>query len=185
MKKTIPILIIVLFFSFTELFAQSFNILESYQHDVTIRKIGMAILGIWAIANILTGAIGRSRLQGQNSYFHQMNMIWNFVNIGIAAAGYYFSVYSEVPADAAALLSDQIFFQKTLLFNAGLDLAYITGGFYLIERAKNTKKKPERLKGYGKSIILQGIFLFVFDVLLHTIHVRNTDAISEFTDFLY
>jgi hypothetical protein len=61
-----------------------------------------------------------------------------------------------------------------------LDLAYIAGGFYLMERAKNTTNRPERLKGYGKSVILQGSFLFVFDIILHTVHSKQSTPISEF-----
>lgn len=154
----------------------SASIAENYSADVEIRTIGMTILGLWAISNILIGGIGRRRLSGEKAYFHEMSMIWNVVNLIIAGAGYYFTTKADIPADGAALLADQVFFQKTLLFNAGLDLAYIIGGFYLIERSRNTVNKPERLKGYGKSVILQGIFLFIFDVVLHTIHVRELSA---------
>ncbi|WP_296621341.1 hypothetical protein [Marivirga sp.] len=158
-------------FSFDSL-AQSPSISQAYENDVKIRKTGMAILGAWAVGNMITGAIGRSQTTGQTAYFHEMNLIWNVVNLGIAGAGYYFTSTGDIPETASALLNDQMSFQKILLFNAGLDLAYIASGFYLMERAKNTTNKPERLKGYGKSVILQGSFLFVFDIILHTIHSK-------------
>ncbi len=164
----------------TEISAQGLDIKSAYEQDIKIRKTGMAILGTWALGNMVAGGIGRNQLSGETAYFHEMNLIWNVVNLGIAGAGYYFSSKSEIPADGAALISDQIFFQKTLLFNAGLDLAYIAGGFYLIERAKNTTNKSERLKGYGKSVIMQGAFLFLFDVILHTVHVRKVNEIADF-----
>ncbi len=185
MKLKHLFLSLLLIFSLTELSAQSLDITSAYEKDVKIRKTGMAILGTWAIGNMVVGGIGRSQFSGQTAYFHEMNLIWNVVNVGIAGAGYYFSSKADIPADGAALLSDQIFFQKTLLFNAGLDIAYMAGGLYLIERAKNTTNKPERLKGYGKSIVMQGAFLFVFDVILHTVHVRKTNEIADFLSHVY
>ena len=168
-----------LFFTFDG-FSQNSSITNEYEKDVKIRKTGMAILGTWAVGIMITGAIGRSQSSGQTAYFHEMNLIWNVVNLGIAGAGYYFTTTGEMPENASTMLNDQVSFQKTLLFNAGLDLAYIAGGFYLMERAKNTTKRPERLKGYGKSVILQGSFLFVFDIILHTIHSKHSSQISDF-----
>lgn len=179
-------LLIILFFCFTiPAFSQSFHPESAYEKDTKIRKTGMAILGTWAVGNIISGAIGRSQTVGQTAYFHEMNLIWNVVNLGIAGAGYYFTATGEMPENASELLSDQVSFQKTLLFNAGLDLAYIAGGFYLMERAKNTSNKSERLRGYGKSVILQGSFLFVFDIILHTVHSKQSSQISDFLSHVY
>ena len=163
MQKLYLTLILTFFLFSFDSFSQNSSISEAYNKDVKIRKTGMAILGTWAVGNMIAGAIGRNQTSGQTAYFHEMNLIWNVVNLGIAGAGYYFTATGDIPESASELLNDQVSFQKTLLFNAGLDLAYIAGGFYLMERAKNTTNKPERLKGYGKSVILQGSFLFVFD----------------------
>jgi hypothetical protein len=179
--QKLPLTLIIIFFLFSiDSFAQNSSLAEAYQQDVKIRKTGMAILGTWAVGNMITGAIGRSQTTGQNAYFHEMNLIWNVVNLGIAGAGYYFTATGDTPESASVLLNNQVSFQKTLLFNAGLDLAYIAGGFYLMERAKNTTIRPERLRGYGKSVILQGSFLFVFDIILHTIHSKQSSHISDF-----
>jgi hypothetical protein len=178
-KHIITFLLTFVLLSF-DAFSQNVSISDSYNKDVKIRKTGMAILGTWAVGNMITGAIGRSQTTGQTAYFHEMNLIWNVVNLGIAGAGYYFTATGEMPENASELLNDQVSFQKTLLFNAGLDLAYIAGGFYLMERAKNATDRPERLKGYGKSVILQGSFLFVFDIILHTVHSKQSSQISDF-----
>ncbi|WKK77960.1 hypothetical protein QYS49_13360 [Marivirga salinae] len=180
MQKLFLTLILTFFLFSFDSFAQNSSISEAYNKDVKIRKTGMAILGTWAVGNMITGAIGRNQNTGQRAYFHEMNLIWNVVNLGIAGAGYYFTATGDMPESASELLNDQVSFQKTLLFNAGLDLAYIAGGFYLMERSKNTINKPERLKGYGKSVILQGSFLFVFDIILHTIHSKQSSQISDF-----
>ncbi|WP_139828011.1 DUF6992 family protein [Marivirga sericea] len=185
MKKHIITLLLTFTLMSFDALAQRISVTESHQKDVKIRKTGMAILGTWAVGNMITGAIGRSQTTGQTAYFHEMNLIWNVVNLGIAGAGYYFTATGEMPENASALLDDQVSFQKTLLFNAGLDLAYIAGGFYLMERAKNTTRRPERLKGYGKSVILQGSFLFVFDIILHTVHSKQSTQISDFLSHVH
>jgi len=180
MQKLFLTLVLTFFLFNFDALSQNSSIAEAYEKDVKIRKTGMAILGTWAVGNMITGAIGRRQTSGQTGYFHEMNLIWNVVNLGIAGAGYYFTATGDMPENASVLLNEQVNFQKTLLFNAGLDLAYIAGGFYLMERAKNTTKRPERLKGYGKSIILQGSFLFVFDLVLHTVHSKQSSQIADF-----
>jgi hypothetical protein len=101
-----------------------------------------------------------------------MNAIWNSVNLGIAAFGYFSAARMAAPSSAFEMYGMQMGLDKTLLFNAGLDLAYVAGGFWLMERSKNTDKRPERLKGYGQSVVLQGAFLFVFDIALYALHQK-------------
>lgn len=129
------------------------------------QKVSMMILGGWAVGNIALGTTLASQRSGEARYFHGMNAGWNLVNLGLATAGY----ISATKGDPSALglyesIDAQHRLQKIFLFNAGLDVGYMLGGAYLIERAKNTENKPERLRGFGKSIALQGAFLFVFDL---------------------
>lgn len=129
------------------------------------QKISMMVLGGWAVGNIAVGTTLASQRSGEDRYFHGMNAGWNLVNLGLATAGY----LSATKGDPGALglyesINAQHQLQKIFLFNAGLDVGYMLGGAYLIERAKQTENKPERLRGFGKSIALQGAFLFVFDL---------------------
>ena len=63
--------------------------LERYnQQRIDKTKTGMIILGSWAAANLLSSPILSGRASGSNKHFHQMNGLWNIVNIGIAGAGY-------------------------------------------------------------------------------------------------
>ncbi len=142
---------------------------ESEQH---FRKTGMLVLGSWATANIAGGLVLRANTDGRQKYFHEMNAIWNTVNLGIAAFGYISATRMGQPDSAFELYQMQESLDKTLLFNAGLDLAYIAGGFWMIERAKNTVNKPERMQGYGRSVVLQGAFLFVFDLAMIGLHQK-------------
>jgi hypothetical protein len=128
----------------------------------------MLVLGSWAVGNIALGLGLQNRYEGEERYFHLMNAGWNAVNLGLATAGY----LSAIKTDPASFnltqsINEQQKLQKIFLFNAGLDVGYVLGGLYLMERSKTAESNPERLKGFGKSIILQGGFLFAFDLIAY------------------
>ncbi|NQZ79046.1 MAG: hypothetical protein HRT61_23455 [Ekhidna sp.] len=148
-------------------------------------KAGMLVLGTWATANIALSPILASRSDGSMKYFHQMNGYWNAVNLIIAGIGF----YNATTVDPAGLsvsesLKEQYALEKILLFNAGLDLAYMAGGLYLLERAKREDGNTNRLKGFGQSIILQGGFLFAFDVAFYLVQRANGEKLLNYVDQL-
>ena len=156
--------------------AQSDSLLKDFHLErMNINESAMLVLGGWAAANILVGTYGNFKASGEAKYFHQFNAMWNVVNLGIAAFGYFNAVNSD-PASMTNLeiLNDYNSLQSFLLLNAGLDAAYIMTGFYLKEKAKNSSS-AERLKGYGNSLLLQGGFLLLFDVTLYFIHQNNAN----------
>jgi hypothetical protein len=59
--------------------------------------------------------------------------------------------------------------RRMLLFNAALDVLYILGGFVF---ARTKGATDEKLRGQGWGIVLQGLFLFKFD-LIHGLFVPN------------
>ena len=148
-------------------------------------KKAMLVLGTWAVGNIAVGATLMGKAEGEQKYFHQMNAGWNLVNLGLAAAGYYAAAKADPASfDAFNTLQEQYGVQKILLFNAGLDVGYMLGGLYLIERSKRTEKKPERLKGFGQSILLQGAFLFAFDLGANFFHAKNNEGLRSLPGLL-
>lgn len=138
------------------------------QQRIQKTKTGMLILGSWAAVNLLSSPVLAGRANGSDKYFHQMNGLWNLVNLGIAGAGY-LSLTKEDPSSLtlAQSVMEQQKIEKLLLFNTGLDVAYVLGGLYMIERSKNITKNADRLKGFGKSVVLQGGFLFAFDLIFY------------------
>ena len=70
----------------------------------------------------------------------------------------------------------QLSIEKLYVFNSGLDLAYIAGGFYLRERGKSESdfEKRSKLRGYGSSIAVQGGFLLLMDAIVFSLHRKNT-----------
>ena len=110
-----------------------------------------------------------------------MNMIWGGINITLATIGY-LSAKNQDGLSFAKSLRKQSSLEKTFLFNAGVDVAYIAGGFYLKEKAYNDLKNRDRYKGFGNSIVLQGSALFLFDgvmFLLHQQHGKKLNKLSE------
>lgn len=125
---------------------------------------GMLILGTWAVVNLILGALASFRKSGQTQAFHQMNAYWNVVNLGIAGFGFWQASQIAVLNFWEGLAAQQQI-EKVLLFNAALDLGYLAIGLLLIERGRRLEK--ERWIGFGKSILLQGAFLLLFDAILY------------------
>ena len=143
----------------------------------------MIVLGSWAIANIGTGVSLRGSSKGSMRHFHEMNIYWNLVNLGLAGVGVYAAVSGEVEGlSLAESMNEQQKMEKILLFNAGLDIGYILGGLYMMERSK--RSDSQRLKGFGKSVILQGTFLFMFDLGFFMVQNQQAKPIYELLSHL-
>lgn len=159
------------------LLAQSDFLRDFNEQRLQKQKTGMLVLGSWAVVNIAGGLVLANNTDGVTKNFHLMNAGWNVINLGIAGLGYYGAMQTDPASfDLYASIQEQHKFQKILLFNAGLDLGYMAGGAYLIERSKNASKNADRLKGFGQAIVLQGAFLFVFDVVNYAIHAGQNNA---------
>ena len=148
---------------------------------IEINITGMKVLGGWALANMTIGSVIYFSLSGRKKYFHQMNVMWNVVNLGLATAGY-FGAKADLnqQLSLAKSINDQNKIEQILLLNAGLDVGYMAAGLYLNERG--LRKSSDRLQGYGQSLILQGAFLLVFDGAMYAIHKNNGNGFSKILD---
>lgn len=181
MRKTALILLLsnLCFIAFSQSPLVDFN-----SRRLETNRKAMLVLGTWAVGNIAAGTALMGGASGEKKYFHQMNAGWNLVNLGLAAAGY-FAASKADPAsfDVFNTVQEQYGVQKILLFNAGLDLGYMLGGIYLMERSKRTSNRPERLRGFGQSILMQGAFLFVFDLGANFFHAKNNAGLPGLLSF--
>jgi hypothetical protein len=156
---------------------------EYYGKSLGMNNIGMGILGGWALANISVGAYGWSQQSGQGSYFHQMNLFWNTVNLSIAG----FALFNNLSSDYSLLsgkelLDMQLKTQRLYLINGALDVGYVATGFLLKYLAPRYPKNELRLNGYGNSVILQGSFLFVFDLVMYGLQrSHRADFLQQLT----
>ena len=129
-------LLILPFLFFTSIsLAQS--LLEFNQERLQTDKRLMLGLGSWAGANFLVSGVGWATVpKGEAHYFHQMNVLWNTVNIGLAIPGYFNSKKSNpnLTFDNSILIQHKT--EKIFLINTGLDVAYLSAGLLLRSNAK-------------------------------------------------
>ena len=184
MKKSFLTLSFLCFALFS--WAQMSNLEQFNQERLQKQKVSMLVLGSWAVGNIALGLGMYNQHQGEERYFHLMNAGWNVVNLGLATAGYLAAIKTD-PAgfDLYQSIHEQHKLQKIFLFNAGLDVGYVLGGLYLRERGKSAEKNPEMLRGFGKSIILQGSFLFAFDLVAYFVQASGNKDIGPLLSNLH
>ena len=136
------------------------------------------ILGAWGAANVIQGSISASNSTGSTRYFHQMNAYWNGVNVAIAGLGLLGLKYQlKQSFGPAQMIQEQRALEKFLLLNTGLDAAYISTGLYLRERG--LRLNNDRNKGFGNSLIFQGSFLLVLDLVQYFAHEKNGRALQD------
>ena len=177
MKKTITvILLLVAISTINSIKAQTQEELNTFNKErLNLQKKAMAVLGIWSIGNIATGIIGYQNTDGSVAELHKMNAIWNGINLALAVPGYIGASRGKYELSLRKTYKEQTGAEKTFLFNAGLDAAYIMGGLYLTEKSKNETSltKHNRDLGYGNSIMFQGGFLMLLDATMYVVHVSH------------
>lgn len=180
MKKLFFIGFLVLFFTF-DAWSQTSGLAEFNTERLQVNKIGMIVLGSWALGNMGTNALLlRNPSSVEQGHFYRMNIFWNVVNLALAVPGLRHSLMTDPASiNMAETAAEYHQMGKVLMFNAGLDVAYITGGFLLKEMAKTREKKKDIMKGYGRSLILQGGFLLAFDILLFTALQTKNAKLTE------
>jgi len=147
---------------------------------LSINRNHLFVLGSWAAANIIQGSISASNTSGSTQYLHQMNTYWNTVNLTIAGLGFLaLRMQQKQKASPEQLIREQKTVEKLLLLNTGLDVSYIVTGLYMKERG--LRLSDERNTGYGNSLLIQGGFLLVLDLVQYFAHQKNGKAIENQT----
>ncbi len=132
---------------------------------------GMKVLGTWGAVNTIAGISGAIAADNKEwRHFHQMNAVWGVVNMSIAGLGYlgaHRERNRELSADRALHRYEST--KRLYLLNAGLDGLYIGTGAFLLSHSRNSDN-PEMYRGFGKSLLLQGIGLLAFDATMFCAH---------------
>lgn len=162
----------------SSLFAQQTALDNFNVERQRIAKNGVYVIGSYAAANVIYGAIAAQNATGSTKYFHEMNAIFNGVTLGISALGI-ITAKKEGRLNYVSSLKKQHGLEKLFLFNAGLDLAYIAGGAYMQERAKTTINNSLKQKGYGQSIMIQGGVLFLFDGIMYYLNKKHGEELYK------
>lgn len=154
------------------------EVVSVFSESRQMQRKAMYVLGSWAAVNMVTGAYGSFSGRGRTKYFHQMNAGWNVINLSIAGLSLYSLSQSDPSTfSASGIFQDMNNLDKFILLNAGLDLGYIATGAWLWDRG--LRKGSERLEGYGRSLIIQGGFLLLFDAAFYLLHSPLTKKLSS------
>lgn len=131
-------------------------------------------LGTWAASNFALSGYGWATAANvQDKYFHQMNVMWNTVNLGLAVPGYFRAKNANLGLNEAQSWAAQKKTQRIFLINSGLDLGYMASGFVLKQQNSTDASKQAQFEGFGNSLLLQGGFLLLFDLSAYWIHQHH------------
>jgi hypothetical protein len=148
-----------------------------------ITVTAMSVLAGWSVVNLGAGGIAGFTVEDPTvAAFAQMSAGWNIVNAALAVPSLIAAVHRlNTPTNLtpAESLQAQSTLEDILLFNAGIDLAYIAAGFYLTERARRPDADSAQLTGWGNALILQGGFLFVFDLVTYFFQRQNSRYLAD------
>ena len=120
---------------------------------------GMATLTGWAAANIAVGVPSAFTLRSDARFIHEMNAMWNTVNLTLGIVG----LATKSKPDYRRTL-------RVYAINNAIDVLYISAGILVAELGRQYRRP--RVEGWGRSVVLQGAFLFAFDLTMLIAHER-------------
>ena len=177
------IILVILFISSQYVFAQIPTDFNKQRNEID-KKL-MLTLTTWSSANIIASSIGwASAGNGEAKYFHQMNVMWSAINIGLALPGYFKARNSNAQISLGNTIRKQSETEQAFLFNTGLDIAYVTTGFLLKSEGKHNIPKQAQFNGFGNGLLRQGGFLFLFDLSAYIIHRHHATLLNPTLDRL-
>ncbi len=177
MRKNI--LIIGLIAVSASCFSQKDGLYKFEKERTGISKKSMLVLGGWSVANIVVSGFATNTSNREMRYFHQMNVMWGSINLAIAGLGYWGAERAKIDNPTlAAVLRHQNGVEKTYLINGGLDVLYVGAGLWM-NQASDNQKNPEKFKGWGNSIMLQGGFLLLYDAVNYAIHRKHGKQLDK------
>ena len=141
-----------------------------------IARNGSISLAVWSGVNITVGTIGYfTQPKNEWTYFQEMNVLWNVINLGLAIPG--ILIKDKKQATLIGSLKKHHNLQTIYLVNAALDVSYITAGIFL--RMIGSEKNDLRMNGYGSSLLLQGGYLMVYDLVQYILLKRNAASLQS------
>ena len=160
--------LLLLFLSTSAVFGQ----VAQYQKDFNKINEGLMVtLGSYAVSNFALSGAGYFLSEDESTMrFHEMNVMWNTVNLGLAVPGYIKARRNAGNYSIEEMLAQQRKTEQIFLINTGLDVGYIAAGYYMRRDALNRGDREALFRGYGNSLMLQGGFLFAFDLVAFGIH---------------
>lgn len=175
------VVLLLLFLSTSAVFGQ----VADYQKDFNKINEGLMVtLGSYAVSNFALSGAGYFLSEDESTKrFHEMNVMWNTVNLGLAIPGYLKARKNGGNFTLDEMHSQQRKTEQIFLINTGLDVGYMAAGYFMRADAENRSDRAALFRGYGNSLMLQGGFLFAFDLVAYGIHRshfnRDFDRLSN------
>jgi hypothetical protein len=151
----------------------------NYQSEFnTINKNLMLGLGTYAVSNFVVSGIGYATAEDEaTKRFHEMNVMWNTVNIGLAVPGYLKAVRGGGEMTLEEMVKAQKKTETIFLVNDVLDIGYMAAGLWMRQNAADFPGQEDLYMGYGNSLILQGGFLLLFDAYAYYVHHKHAQRL--------
>lgn len=132
------------------------NPIWKFESDLTKRLLA------WSVLSLLSGLYLWFTANEFGRGFGIQAIFWGAVDTAIALVGARTAVRRKSTTDP---MKEALFIRKVLWVNFGLDMLYILGGFWVVQTYTELF-----WQGTGWGIVLQGAFLFFFD-LIHALRV--------------
>jgi hypothetical protein len=125
------------------------------------------ILKWWGLGSVVLGAAGMLQAGPRVRHAGMQALTWGAIDAALAFVGQHGAAgkarqLEHGAMDEATLTREIRTFRRILLINAGLDIGYVLGGVWLLA----TAGERHRRKGMGAGIIIQGLFLLLYDAAL-------------------
>lgn len=180
MNKILPI--ICLMAVSLQSFSQKVDLAKFEKDRVRYTKNSMVALAGWSVVNIVGGAFATNTHNKEVRYFHQMNVMWGSINLALSGLGYFGAGREKINNPVLAdVMKHQNRIEKTYFINLGLDVVYVGAGL-LMNKTSDNQKNPEKFKGYGNSIMVQGGFLLLYDAIVYSIHHKHGKQLKGIND---
>lgn len=137
-----------------------------HENFFVYQRRALGPLLIWGIASTVGGAL-LLPFRGFPRHFGLQALVWGAIDLLLALIGRRQALLKAEDMashrlDEADAAREAEQFRRILLFNAGLDVLYIVSGLLTLLRFRDREDR----RGLGTGIVVQGVFLLVFDILL-------------------
>jgi hypothetical protein len=146
----------------------------NFQRQLTRRLL------VWSGVSVLAGLLLQLRSGTFWPAFGQQSAAWGAIDAAIAFFGQRRADQRAAEPDAGepqVQRQEARQLRRILWINTFLDIFYMAGGAWLIG-TKGKDDEGERWRGHGWGIIIQGAFLFFFD-LVHALLIDSGDEPAE------
>jgi hypothetical protein len=129
------------------------------------RQLG--ILKAWGLGSVVVGLVSLLSPAPRVRHAGLQALSWGAIDAALALIGQRSARRKAQRAqhgdlDRIAITREVRIFRRILLINSALDMGYVLGGLWLLRTADERQSR----QGMGLGIIVQGLFLLIYDALL-------------------